>query len=142
VLGEHDSVERFETRMALFVFKGAVGKAESLRRANVLNDVFDRIHHVFGPRKSMQRASPGRTSNSHTWFIRCSNHNCISILLVFFTDRIVQHDHLSRCTILEVHLSLIMLMNNITQTLVGADLSGTPPIHRPSVDSYMSAFKS
>ncbi len=94
MLDERDSVEHFETRKALFVFKGDGGKDESLGRANVLNDVFDRIHHVFGPRKSMQRASPGRTSNSHTWFLRCSNHNCVSILLVFFTDRIVQHDHL------------------------------------------------
>jgi hypothetical protein len=33
-----------------------------------------------------------------------------------------------------------MLINKITQTPVGADLSCTPPIYRPSVDSMMAAF--
>ena len=37
---------------------------------------------------------------------------------------------------------LIMLINTITQTPVGADLSRTSPIHRPLVQVLMSALKS
>jgi hypothetical protein len=35
---------------------------------------------------------------------------------------------------------LNMLMNKITQTLVGADLSGASPIHRPLEQVLMSAL--
>ena len=37
---------------------------------------------------------------------------------------------------------MIMLINKMTQPSVGADLSRTPPIYRPSMDSRMSTLNS